>query len=311
MKLIDILILTNIKGLGNTRIANILNYCEANNIQTLEELQKADLSSRFSKSFIEKLESGFHNYTALHVNISKDLQSYEDNNIKCLSIVDEKYPELLKNSTNPPVVLFYKGNIELLNTRCVAVIGIRENTSIGENITKKTVDFLVENDFTIVSGLANGIDEIAHKQALLHRNGKTIAILPSIDTIYPVVNKNLAQDILDRDGLLIAEQKPYSRFHPGHLVKRDRIQSGLSKGVFVIETTLNGGSMHATNDAIKLGRSVFTPDIYKLHVNYQNIQQVEGIKSLIDTNKSISYSNDTYEKIVNKLNQPLQKDSLW
>lgn len=311
MKLIDILILTNIKGLGNARITNILNYCKANNIQNLDELQKADIDNSFSKSIIEKLKNGLESYTALHVNISKDLQNYKDDGIGCITILDKEYPELLKNSTNPPVILFYKGNIKLLNTKCVAVIGTRENTSTAENIARKTVDFLVENDFTIVSGLANGIDGIAHRQALLHKHGKTIAILPSIDTIYPATNKNLAQDILDRDGLLIAEQKPYSKFHSGHLVKRDRIQSGLSKAVFVIETKINGGSMHATNDAIKLGRFVFTPDIYKLSKNYQNLKQVEGIKDLIDANKSISYSQDTYKKIANKLNQPLQKDRLW
>ena len=311
MKLIDILILTNIKGLGNTRIASILTYCKANNIQNLEELQKANLSNGLSKSFIEKLENGFENYTALHVNISKDLQNYENDGIKCITILDKEYPELLKNSTNPPVVLFYKGNIKLLNTISVAVVGTRENTSIGKNIAKKTVDFLVENGFTIVSGLATGIDEIAHKQTLQHLDGKTIAILPSIDNIYPAKNKNLAQDILDRDGLLIAEQKPYSRFHPGHLVKRDRIQSGLSKAVFVIETKIDGGSMHATNDAIKLGRFVFTPDIYKLNESYQYLKQVEGIKSLIDTHKSISYSNDTYEEIIKKLSKSLRKDRLW
>jgi len=311
MKLIEIAILTNIKGLGSVNIIKILNYAHANHIKNVFELVDIDLSkvvnSKLAASINKYLTADIDN---LYTNMERILEMYSQNNIHCIAITDKHYPDILKESTNPPVILYCKGNIDLLKTNCVATIGTRENTNIGEKITKKSVDFLVKHDFTIVSGLAKGIDTISHKSALKN-NGNTIAVLPLIDKIYPAENKQLAQDILDNNGLLISEMKPNTNFHSGHLVKRDRIQSGLSKAVFVIETSINGGSMHATNDAIKLKRFVFTPDIYRFDTKYQNLKQVQGIKSLIDSNKSIRYTQDTYKEIINKLNQPLKKDGLW
>jgi len=310
MQLIDITILTNIKGLGPVNIMKILNFCNANNIKTLYEINKVDLSkvinNKLNIKILNYLEQDLDN---LYKNTQYILKRYLENGIDCISIEDIRYPSILKESTNPPIILYCKGNIDLLNTKCIAAIGTRENTQIGEKITNKTVKFLVKNNFTIVSGLAKGIDTISHKTAL-ENNGKTIAVLPLIDKIYPSENKYLAQNILDNNGLLISEVKPDTNFHSGQLVKRDRIQSGLSKAIFIIETAINGGSMHATNDAIKLGKFIFTPDIYQLQLSYQNLKQVAGIKNLIDTNQSISYASNTYIDIIKKLNQPLKKDKL-
>jgi DNA processing protein len=281
-----------------------------NNIENLYGLIDIDLSMvvnrKLALSIGEYLGTDIDN---LYLNMEKLLDQYRENGISCISIEDASYPNILKESTNPPVILYCKGNIDLLATKCIATIGTRDNTKLGETITIKTVEFLIKNDFTIVSGLAKGIDAVSHRCAI-DNNGKTIAILPLIDKIYPAENKQLAQDILDSDGLLISEIKPNTNFNSGQLVKRDRIQSGLSRAVFVFETTINGGSMHATNDAIKLKRPVFTPDIYKLDEDYQNLKQVSGIKNLLDTHKSIGYTSDTYDDIVKKLHEPLKKDSL-
>ena len=311
MKLIDISILTNIKGLGSANIAKILYYSKAHDIKNLYDLREVNLSCIVSK----KLSATINTYLEedldnLYANMQTILNGYTKENIYCISINDTKYPEILKESTNPPAILYCKGNLDLLNTNCIAVIGTRENTKIGEKITKKTVNFLTKNNFTVVSGLAKGVDTISHQSAL-NNSGNTIAVLPLIDKIYPAENKQLAQKILDNNGLLISEIKPNTNFHSGQLVKRDRIQSGLSKAVFVIETSINGGSMHATNDAIKLGKYIFTPDIYKVNSTYQRLKQVEGIKQLIDTRKSISYTYESYECILNKLNLPLKNDGLF
>lgn len=311
MKLIDIAILTNIKGLGSANMAKILNYCHSHNISSLYELKNLDISKIVNKNLANTIESYLDiDIDNLYKNTQNLFDSYKNDGIECISINDEKYPDILRNSTNPPAILYCKGNLDLLDFKSVAVIGTRENTIIGEKIALKTVKFLVQNDFTIVSGLAKGIDTIAHKTALLNQ-GKTIAILPLIDNIYPAENKQLADEILKNDGLLISEEKPNTKFFSAQLVKRDRIQSGLSKAVFVIETSINGGSMHATNDAIKLKRPVFTPDIYSLGVEYQNSKQITGIKNLIDSNKSISYSSKNYDAVLKTLNQSQQKDTLW
>lgn len=311
MKLIDIAILTNIKGLGSANMKKILNYCKSQNITSIYELQNVDLSKIVNKKLANTIDSYLEtDIDNLYNNMQNLFDNYLQNGISCVCINDGEYPEILKNSTNPPAILYCKGNIELLCSNCVAVIGTRENTITGEKIASKTVEFLIQNDFTIVSGLAKGIDTIAH-QATLKNKGKTIAILPLIDNIYPIENKILAEEILNSDGLLISEEKPNSKFFSAQLVKRDRIQSGLSQALFVIETSLKGGSMHATNDALKLNRFVFTPDIYSLDEKYQNLNQVAGIKNLIDLNKSISYTSKSYEEIISKLNRLQSKDTLW
>jgi len=310
MILIDIIILTNIKGLGTVNTLKILNYFNSHKLKTLSDLVDADLSKvvspRLATTIKEYIGGDIEN---LYHNTKQLLKNYEQSGISCVSIEDELYPNILKESTNPPIILYCKGNVDLLSTKCIAVIGTRENTTIGKQITQKSVKFLVENNFTIVSGLAKGIDTISHKSAIEY-NGKTIAILPIIDKIYPSENKQLAQNILNHNGLLISEVKPNTNFNSGQLVKRDRIQSGLSKAVFVIESTINGGSMYATNDALKLKRLVFTPDIYKLGEDYQRLIQVTGIKKLIDTNQSIAYTSDNYGDIVKRLHKP-SSDSLW
>jgi DNA processing protein len=311
MKLIDIAILTNIKGLGSVNMTKILNYCKSQGINSIYELQNID----FSKIVNTKLASTINNYLDVDIdylynNMQILIDSYLQNGIYCISINDEQYPEILKESTNPPIILYCRGNMKLLSSKCIAVIGTRENTTMGEKITSKTVDFLVQNGFTIVSGLAKGTDTIAHK-VTLNNKGKTIAVVPLIDSIYPVENSILADEILLNDGLLVSEEKPNTKFFSAQLVKRDRIQSGLSKAVFVIETSLDGGSMHATNDALKLGRLVFTPDIYQLDNKYQSLKQVEGIKSLLKSNKSISYTSKNYDEIISKLKLLPNKTTLW
>ena len=311
MKLIDISILTNINGLGSVNIIKILKYCKSNNINNIYELKNIDLSKVVSCKLANIIEMYLDtDIDNLYKNMKNLIDDYKKDDIFCMCINDDKYPKILKESTNPPVILYCKGNIDLLNSNCVAVIGTRENTTLGEKVAIKTIEFLVKNDFTIVSGLAKGIDSISHITTLKNK-GKTIAIIPLIDSIYPGENKALDNEILLNNGLLMSEEKPNTKFFSAHLVKRDRIQSGLSNAVFVIETSIKGGSMHATNDALKLKRPVFTPNIYKLDDKYQCLKQVEGIKNLIDSNKSISYTSDNYDEIISKLNQSQAKDTLW
>ena len=302
MKLIDISILTNIKGLGAVNIVRILNYCKIKNINSVYELQNIDLSSVVSKKLANTITIYFENdLDNLNANMENIIDGYKEEFVHCISYNNKLYPNILKESTNPPPILYCKGNIDLLESNCVAVIGTRGNTQIGQEITVKTVDFLVKNKFTIVSGLANGIDEIAHKTTL-ENSGYTIAILPLIDIVYTASNRKLADSIINNNGLLISENKPNTRFNSGLLVKRDRIHSGLSKAVFVIESSKNGGSMHASNDAFKLNRLLYTPNIYKMKQEYQMLKQVEGIKILIDSRKSKPYSKNNYDELINQLN---------
>ena len=300
MNKIDIAILKDISGIGDVAVMKIIEFCNQKGVEDLYDLEKYSLI--VTPNITAKIQSIFSNLDFLYQKKQDEFDYYEINGIETISINDKEYPKLLKESTNPPVILYYKGDINLLKKDLVAVIGTRNNTKIGETITKKTTQFLVENNFVIVSGLAKGIDTIAHKSCL-ENGGQTIAVLPMIDNIYPKQNQNLVDEILDNGGLILSENRPNTRFSGALLVKRDRIQSGLSKAVFVIESSINGGSLYASNDCLKLKRKLYAPNIYKLPLEYRNLEQVQGIKNLIDTNQAFAYDFESYEIIKNQLKE--------
>lgn len=300
MKLIDIYTLSNIKGLGDKSIIKIIDFCRVNNIANLYELKDNNILNGLQKSTAEKLGVLFENLDTAIKNNQWEIDSFEKDGVIAIAITEDAYPQLLKESQNPPAILFCRGNIKLLNSEMIAVIGTRESTAIGNKITEKTTSFLVENNFTIVSGLALGIDAIAHKQTI-SKNGRTIAVLASVDDIQPAQNRQLASEIVARGGLLISEQKPKIKFHSGQLVKRDRIQSGLSKFIFVIETKVDGGSMHAVNDAIKHGKTVYSPNISSFDDKYKAHVQTQGILKLQKEKLSIPFDSKDYEMLSVKL----------
>jgi len=159
-----------------------------------------------------------------------------------LRLIRSKIKELrLFSSVRKPIQSRYTINLKLLENRLsIAVVGTRENTPKGETITIKTIQKFATYGFTIVSGLALGIDTIAHRAALDAKTS-TISVLVDVDSISPTSNRELAQEILDTDGLLVAENAPGTKAIPAFFAKRDRIQAGLSTAVFAIETSIDGG----------------------------------------------------------------------
>lgn len=167
--------------------------------------------------------------------------------IRILSRFDNGFPRLLKNIPNSPLLLHVKGNAAILNSGCVAVVGTRTPLEYSRNKALEISQSLVKTGFTVVSGLAKGIDAAAHEGALQAR-GHTIAVLAhGLQTIYPAGNSELASRIIENGGALISEYPWYTALEPWRLVQRDRIQSGLSLGVFVIETSIKGGTMHTVD----------------------------------------------------------------
>ena len=167
------------------------------------------------------------------------------------------YPELLSQIHDFPRILYCRGNISLLAKTCFAVVGTRKLTSYGKEVTQNVVRGLVQSGFVIVSGLALGIDTVAH-QTTIDAGGKTIAVLGTpVNQIYPPENSKLAQSILDDGGLIISE---YPSGYPGLRVNfalRDRLISGLSKGVLVIEAPEKSGALITARCALDQNRDVF------------------------------------------------------
>jgi len=293
-----IIMLYSIKGVGGISLLKLLLTPQMQNIQTLQELKKVDFSKVVKDDLAQFIKQ---NCTNKNYKKAKEMLEYcKKNQIEVISYFDKEYPQKLKDGTNPPPLLFAKGDISLLHTQTIAVIGTRKATPIGKENAKKTTNFLAKSGYTILSGLAFGIDKIAHKETL-RLNKQTIAVLPLIDTIYPKQNKDLVDEILQKGGLLVSENMPNTPFRSYQLVQRDRIQSALSDSVFVIETTKDGGSMYATLDAIKHKKDVYIPDIKKLHTIYQNAPQVEGLKFLKKQYQIKSYDVNDIENILSHL----------
>lgn len=170
---------------------------------------------------------------------------------------DDKYPEKLRIIDNPPQKLYYKGNIDLLNKDSIAIIGSRVNSEYGKKMASKFSKELASYGLVVVSGMAKGIDGIAH-EACLEVGGKTIAVLGcGVEVIYPKENEKIYNEILRNDGLIISEYEPYTEADSKYFPQRNRIVSGLSIGTLVIESVHRSGTSITAGFALEQGRNVF------------------------------------------------------
>lgn len=185
--------------------------------------------------------------------MNETLANHDENYITLLS---ENYPSKLKSIYKPPFVLFYRGDPSLLDETSIAVIGSRNNSTYGRQITKDFVYQLVENKCCIISGLAQGIDGIAHKAAL-EKEGKTIAVLGNgLDINYPESNNELQKEIELR-GLVISEYPNKVKPNKDNFPIRNRIVAGLSSGVLVTEARKKSGTMITVARALEMGKEIF------------------------------------------------------
>jgi DNA processing protein len=181
-----------------------------------------------------------------------------DGQIKSVNIRDENYPKLLKEIKDPPEILYYRGEI-LSNENCFAIVGTRRCSNYGKEIAWQIASDLAEAGLTIVSGFAPGIDTIAHRAAI-EKGGRTIAVLGTgIDekSIYPKSNLKLVDKILENGGAIISEFEPGTHGTKYTFPQRNRIISGLSLGVLVVEARIQSGSLITASYAIEQKRKVF------------------------------------------------------
>lgn len=228
------------------------------------------------------------------------INNSEKLNIKMISFQDENYPILLSRISDFPLILNYIGNIKLLSDKpCVAIIGTREATDFGIKIGIRFGEYFALKGFNIVSGLALGCDTAGHKGAL-NVNGITTAILAhGLDKVYPKENQALANDIVDKNGLLLSEyfvnQSPLANY----FVERDRIQAGLSLGVIVIETDIKGGTMHTVKYCLENNRILASVNF---PIEYLKESKRQGNQLLIKEGKAIPiYNKDDVENLLKQL----------
>ena len=189
--------------------------------------------------------------------IDELLNNLDRLDISFITCFSDKYPYFLKNIDTPPYVIYYKGNLSLLKTDCFAIVGSRHITNYGKLVTEKFTKDLVQADFTIISGLAAGVDTVAHSITVANK-GKTIAVLAGgLDEIYPPTNSNLAKQIIENDGLLITETRPGKKTESYMFPIRNRIIAALSRGILVTEAREKSGVIHTKNYALEYGKDVF------------------------------------------------------
>jgi DNA processing protein len=166
-------------------------------------------------------------------------------------------PNRLAAVASPPKQLFVEGNLsELLDKPCIAIVGSRKVSPYGREVTKRLARELAEQGIVIVSGLAFGVDAIAH-EATLEAGGQAIAVLPSpLDNIYPASHHGLARRILERSGALVTEYPSGTKSFKGNFVARNRIIAGLADAVLITEAALKSGSLHTARFALNAGRDV-------------------------------------------------------
>ena len=178
--------------------------------------------------------------------------------MKKLTLHAKNFPRLLKAIPGAPQELYVLGDNfgDLMTRPCLAVVGSRRASPYGRRVTDSLVSDLSRQGMVIVSGLAYGIDSIAHASTLA-AGGKTIAVLPGgLDNIYPVSHQKLAEQILKSGGALVSEYPPGTSAHKHHFVARNRIISGLSSAVLITEAAEKSGSLHTANFALEQGRDV-------------------------------------------------------
>ena len=230
-------------------------------IKLLETIEKSEnLREKFLhiKEIKEILTNEEFNKMALCLSdeyLNRHLRDYEKDNVQIITFNNQNYPYTLKEISTPPLCLYCKGVVSLLNSLCFAIVGTRKPTDYGIVVTKQYAKEISKH-MTIVSGLATGIDAIAHKTAL-EQNSRTIAVLAGgFNHIYPAVNYNLAKQI-ETSNLLVSEYPPNTKPLSYYFPIRNRIIAGLSKGVLVPEMGEKSGSMHTINYAIEFNRDIF------------------------------------------------------
>ena len=235
-------------------------YIDLSNNIKLKLLEKYSTKEIFDLSFEcnKKIEDKILNSKKL--NLEKYFNYLEKYNIKVISFKDERYPGVLNNIENKPAFLYRRGSLENLYSDNVAIVGSRNASEYGKNVARKISKELADKNINIESGLALGIDKYAHLGALDSRLGKTIAVLGtgvSDYEVYPFQNKKIFERILENDGTIISELRLGTKPEKYNFPLRNRIISGISKKVIVVEATQNSGSLITANYALDQGKDIY------------------------------------------------------
>ncbi|OQB05476.1 MAG: hypothetical protein BWY19_01014 [bacterium ADurb.Bin212] len=295
-----ILLLSHHPKIGSQTIKKLHYLCDGD-LSRVFDLEQ-DKLNLINKNLAEILN------TVRKYSLEKILSVLKKHDIGYITYLDSSYPERLSEAKDAPAILFIKGNIESLNKESIAVVGSRKYSSYGARICRRIVSKISEVPLVIVSGLALGIDSIAH-QTTLENNGTTIAVLGcGLDVVYPVSNSALARAIIHSGGALISEYPPKTEPFKSNFPARNRIIAALSLGTLVVEAAKQSGAIITAMSALEYNREVFAipgpiDSPYSEGCNYL-IQQ--GAKLVMEPNDIFSELNIEHLHSVKKAKNELK-----
>ncbi|WP_337865816.1 DNA-processing protein DprA [Ignavibacterium sp.] len=296
-QLLDLYLLLSVDRIGPAKISSLLSKFKTfQNIFSVsnQELQEVEGISKELSSRIRKIYSQRNSVKEF---VEKELNLLKKIGGRIVTVWDEDYPKLLKKIYDPPLLLYVKGKFDEKDDYSIAVVGTRGPTNYGKLQAERFVAHLADQGISIISGLARGIDSIAHKTSLKH-NSRTIAVIGSgLDVIYPPENKKLFDEIAEK-GVIVSEFVLGTKPDAVNFPKRNRIISGMSLGTLVIETGINGGAMQTARLALDQNREVFAMP------GNLGVRQSEGTNLLIQRGEAELVTSA--EDILNELELKLK-----
>ena len=242
----------------------------------LEEYKSPEIIYHLSKEELEKVK-GIGNKTieclldeTIRSSVEKHMTYMQRNKIDIISIHNREYPQILKEIYDAPISLYCRGNTKILNNKAIGIVGCREASTYGKSVAKYFSYHLAKKGVNIISGLAKGIDSYAHIGAICGQGygflgkekelncGKTIAVVGNgLDMVYPKENEKLAREIIETGGAIVSEYPLGTKPEKMNFPARNRIISGMSKGILVVEAKEKSGTLITVDFALEQGRDVF------------------------------------------------------
>jgi len=255
-QLINLKLLLSVDGIGPGKLRSLLSK-----YKSTENILSADYTSLITVEGInynlaKRIITGKRNRENIQSLFLEEIEQLKKLNAKIITIWDHEYPPILKKIYDPPIIFYAKGDYKETDDYSIAIVGTRQPTYYGKLQAEKLSSDLASQNITVVSGMARGIDSIAHKSAL-NKGGRTIAVVGSgLDVVYPPENKRLFDEISEK-GMIISEYSLGTKPDAQNFPKRNRIISGLSLGCIIVETGIKGGAMQTASFALDQNREVF------------------------------------------------------
>ena len=294
-----------IRGIGYVRTMKLLDFFGNLKLAwnaTETSLLEAGLPARLIKDFLSVRDT---------IDLEKDFAGIQSKGINILTIRDSAYPQKLLSIEQPPPVIYLKGSLKESDEASVAIVGTRNPTAYGRQVTQELSQFLAANGITVVSGLARGIDSVAHTSAL-NVGGRTIAVLGNgVDVVYPPEHRQLSERIVEQ-GALISDYFPGTPPDGVNFPPRNRIISGLSLASVIIEAGEKSGALITAEFAATQGREVFSVPgpIYGPRSKGTNRLIRDGALPLTDFNELLEALNLTQIEEYRYAKKVIQKDEI-